>query len=86
MDQLIHTWDLAVVTLGREPAPQEQLRDTGLLHMRVDAKRRLYRVDPQCLRQVQAALEELWDDRLDVLRTVAEATPRPVRRGRERSA
>ena len=32
------------------------LRETGLMHVRVDAKRRLYRVDLQRLAQVRAAL------------------------------
>ena len=40
------------------------LRETGLMHVRVDAKRRLYRVDPERLAQVRAALDELWGDRL----------------------
>ena len=33
------------------------LRQVGLLHMRVDAKRRLYRVDFARLGEVRAALE-----------------------------
>lgn len=59
------------------------LRETGLMYVRVDAKRRLYRVDLQRLAQVRAALDELWGDRLDALRTRAEADlPRRGRRGR----
>jgi DNA-binding transcriptional ArsR family regulator len=63
------------------------LRQTGLMDMRVDAKRRLYRVDPVRLAQLQAALQELWGDRLDALKATAEATAGPaVRTNRGRSA
>lgn len=62
------------------------LRDTGLMRMRVDARRRLYQVDTDRLAEVRAALDELWGDRLDALRARAETTaarrPRPRRRGR----
>jgi DNA-binding transcriptional ArsR family regulator len=49
------------------------LREVGLMTMRVDAKRRLYRVDAERLQQVRAALDELWGDRLGALKTIAEA-------------
>jgi DNA-binding transcriptional ArsR family regulator len=55
------------------------LRETGLMHVRVDAKRRLYRVDLQRLAEVRAALDELWGDRLNALKVRAEAG-RPTRR------
>lgn len=51
------------------------LRESGLMTMRVDAKRRLYRADAQRLAAVRHALDELWDDRLDALRAFAEARP-----------
>jgi hypothetical protein len=50
--------------------------------MRVDARRRLYRTDVEAIAEVRTALAELWDDRLDALRTTAEADPTPRRRGR----
>ena len=49
------------------------LRETGLMTMRVDAKRRLYRSDPGRLAEVRAALDELWGDRLGALKAVAES-------------
>jgi DNA-binding transcriptional ArsR family regulator len=49
------------------------LRETGLMHVRVDAKRRLYQVDLARLAQVRAALDELWGDRLDALKATAES-------------
>jgi DNA-binding transcriptional ArsR family regulator len=60
------------------------LRETGLMHMRVDAKRRLYRVDPQRLAEVRAALDELWGDRLQSLKSTAERSTSA--RTRKRSA
>jgi DNA-binding transcriptional ArsR family regulator len=51
------------------------LREVGLMHVRVDAKRRMYRVDLERLHAVRRALDELWDDRLDALRSFAESQP-----------
>jgi DNA-binding transcriptional ArsR family regulator len=61
------------------------LRDTGLMHVRVDAKRRLYHVDGARLAEVKAALDELWGDRLGALKDRAEAEP-PSRRRRGQPA
>jgi DNA-binding transcriptional ArsR family regulator len=58
------------------------LREVGLMRVRVDAKRRLYHVDLQRLSEVRAALDELWGDRLDALKTRAESSKRARRRGR----
>jgi DNA-binding transcriptional ArsR family regulator len=62
------------------------LRETGLMHVRVDAKRRLYRVDVARLEAVRAALDELWGDRLDALKSKAETRSQPSRRRGARSA
>jgi DNA-binding transcriptional ArsR family regulator len=46
------------------------LRDAGLVEVRVDAQRRLYRVRPEPLREVDEWLEPyrlLWEARLDDL-------------------
>jgi DNA-binding transcriptional ArsR family regulator len=56
------------------------LRDAGLMHVRVDAKRRMYRADRERLQAVRQALDELWDVRLDLLRTTAETRTEPERR------
>ena len=53
------------------------LRDVGLMSMRVDAKRRLYRSRPERLAEVRAALDELWGTSLDELRRLAESEPMP---------
>lgn len=48
------------------------LRETGLLLVRADAQRRLYRVDFARLSQVRAVLDAVWADRLEALAAVAE--------------
>jgi DNA-binding transcriptional ArsR family regulator len=55
------------------------LKDVGLMHVRVDAKRRLYSVDFERLAQVRAVFDELWTDRLDALKQRAESGA-PTRR------
>jgi DNA-binding transcriptional ArsR family regulator len=59
------------------------LRETGLMQVRVDARRRLYHVDIERLAEVRAALDDLWGGALDELKRTAEAKPR---RARGRSA
>ncbi|MBI4936396.1 MAG: winged helix-turn-helix transcriptional regulator [Actinobacteria bacterium] len=49
------------------------LKDVGLMHVRVDAKRRLYSVDFERLAEVRAVFDELWTDRLDALKQRAES-------------
>jgi DNA-binding transcriptional ArsR family regulator len=58
------------------------LRDAGLMHVRVDAKRRLYKADLARLAEVKVALDDMWGDRLGALKALAEAEPRDRRRGR----
>lgn len=72
---------------GLSPSAASQhlklLKDVGLMHVRVDAKRRLYRVDFERLAQVRAVFDDLWSDQLDALKRRAEAgTERNARRGR----
>jgi DNA-binding transcriptional ArsR family regulator len=50
-----------------------QLREAGLMVVRVDARRRLYHVDLARLAQVRAVLDSVWADRLDALAARAEA-------------
>lgn len=57
------------------------LKDVGLMHVRVDAKRRLYSVDFERLAQVRAVFDELWTDRLDALKQRAESGSTKRRRG-----
>jgi DNA-binding transcriptional ArsR family regulator len=64
--------------LSRAAASQHLkiLRDAGLMHVRVDANRRLYRVAPERLAALRSALEEFWGEHLDALKTSAESLHR----------
>ena len=62
------------------------LREVGLMHVRVDARRRLYRADLARLAEVRAALDELWGTSLDGLKRVAEAQRRSQSSGKARPA
>lgn len=61
--------------LSRSAASQhlKVLREAGLVQVRVDANRRLYRVDPERLAELRAFLEDFWGDRLGALAQRAEA-------------
>ena len=62
----------------------KMLREAGLMQVRVDARRRLYRVDVQRLAEVRAALDELWGGVLDDLKRTAETKRRGT--GKRQSA
>jgi DNA-binding transcriptional ArsR family regulator len=50
------------------------LRDAGLVSVRADANRRLYRAEPSRVAEVRAALEAFWGDRLARLRDDVEGS------------
>ena len=77
--------DAAGLTPSAASPHLKLLRETGLMHMRVEAKHRLYRVDLRRLGEVRAALDELWTDRLGALKGEAEAEA-PRKRSRGKSA
>ena len=62
---------------GLSPSAASQhlkvLREVGLMHVRVDAKRRMYSVDFERLAQVRAVFDDLWTDHLDALKQRAES-------------
>lgn len=62
------------------------LKHAGLLSERRDGTRRLYRARPEGLAEVRAFLEALWDERLDMLKRVAEQAERRQRRKEGRRA
>jgi DNA-binding transcriptional ArsR family regulator len=66
------------VGLSRSAASQhlKVLRDAGLVHVRVDANRRLYQVDVQRLASLRAFLDDFWGDHLDTLKQTAESMHR----------
>jgi DNA-binding transcriptional ArsR family regulator len=54
------------------------LRDAGLVDVRVDAQRRVYRLRPEPLRAIDewlAPYRRMWDDRLNDLERHLEAMP-----------
>jgi DNA-binding transcriptional ArsR family regulator len=61
---------------GLSPSAASQhlklLRDTGLITVRVEATRRLYRADLRRVAEVAAFLDDFWAAPLDRLRTAAE--------------
>ena len=68
------------------------LRDAGFVEATVDAQRRLYRLKPEPLQQLDAWLvpfRQLWSARVDALElhldTMDEPTPLEQTRGRKRS-
>jgi DNA-binding transcriptional ArsR family regulator len=71
-----HTATDLAAAAGLSPSAASQhlkvLRDAGLLDVRVDAQRRLYRANLRRLAEVRAVLDDLWSDRLDRLKGAAE--------------
>src|SRR4051812_35354939 len=49
------------------------LRQAGLVTVRADGNRRLYRVRAQRLAEIRDTLDRFWADRLDALRDATEA-------------
>ena len=62
-----------------QPAISKQLRvlrEAGLASVRVDAQRRIYRLDPSGLREVDewlAPYRAFWDERLDAMERTLES-------------
>lgn len=64
------------------PAVSQHLRvlaDAGLVMMRAEGNRRLYRWRPDGLRDAVAFVEEMWSDRLTRLKAAAEREDWPAR-------
>ena len=71
--------DIAGAMRLSRPATSQHLkvlRSAGLVHVRVDGNRRLYRVDFDLLADVRTQLEAFWGDRLGRLATQIEVQRR----------
>ncbi len=71
------------------PAISQHLRvlhRAGLVTERRDGTKRIYRARAEGLAPLRAFLEEFWDERLDKLKSEAEAEERRRRRGNRRAA
>ena len=69
------------------PAVSQHLRvlaDAGLVEVRADGNRRLYRWRPEGLRDAATFLDEMWSDRLAQLKLAAERDEWPLRTRTER--
>jgi DNA-binding transcriptional ArsR family regulator len=63
--------DIAARSGLSKPAASQHLRvlrEAGLVHVRADGNRRLYRSDPVRVAELRAALEEFWGERLARMR------------------
>jgi DNA-binding transcriptional ArsR family regulator len=62
------------------------LREAGLVRVRAEGNRRLYRSDRVRMAEVRAALESFWGERLERMREELESGPAPGGRSAERGA
>jgi DNA-binding transcriptional ArsR family regulator len=67
---------LGEVTFGAVSQSLRILRGAGLVQMRRDGRRRLYRARPEGLAPLMQWLDEMWGNSLDRLRVLAEADVR----------
>src|SRR5262245_5626981 len=78
------------VTFGAVSLQLGVLRKAGLVVMRVESRRRIYRAHREALGPLARMLEIMWDDKLWALKLEAELEqarrgPRSKRRGRRRN-
>jgi DNA-binding transcriptional ArsR family regulator len=59
------------VTLGAVSQHLARLREAGLVQVRVEGRRRLYRADPARLAEVRSGLDAMWVASLDQLTALA---------------
>ncbi|MEV0641757.1 metalloregulator ArsR/SmtB family transcription factor [Streptomyces sp. NPDC050619] len=64
------------VTFGAVSQHLKVLRDTGLVTLRQDGKRRFYRADRAGLGPLADYLQTMWAEKLDTLAELAEAAER----------
>jgi DNA-binding transcriptional ArsR family regulator len=67
------------VTFGAVSQHLRVLTDAGLVEVRRDGRRRLYRACPERLGPLRAVLEDQWRSGLEDLRTLAERAERSTR-------
>ncbi len=93
--RLVRDGEVAAGDIAREfpamsrPAVSQHLKvlaDAGLVEVRPDGNRRLYRLNPEGLREVAGFLDEMWTDGLARLKAAAEREEWPERaRARKQS-
>jgi len=78
MERELQAGELAELTGMTQPAASQHLRvlrDAGLVDVRVDRQRRLYRVNFAALQALRAQLDAFWGSRLQALRDATDQTP-----------
>jgi DNA-binding transcriptional ArsR family regulator len=73
--ELVHLLDLSQPAVSKH---LRVLREAGLVEARVDAQRRVYRIVPEPLRELDrwlAPYREMWAERLDLLEARLDAMP-----------
>jgi DNA-binding transcriptional ArsR family regulator len=78
--------ELAAALPISQPAVSQHLRvlrQAGLVEVRKEGSRRMYRISPQGVAQLRDYVEALWTDVLDAFRRDAANRPTTRRRGRE---
>jgi DNA-binding transcriptional ArsR family regulator len=77
--EIVEAFDVSAPAISQH---LKVLREAHLVQVRPEAQRRLYRIDPAGLREIDAWLERMrgfWSDRLDALERELRA-PTPPRR------
>jgi DNA-binding transcriptional ArsR family regulator len=67
------------VTFGAVSQHLKVLRDSGLVTLRQDGKKRFYRADREALGPLAAYLQSMWSAKVDTLAELAEAAERAER-------
>lgn len=78
-DDELPVGQLAEAIGSSQPATSQHLavlRDAGLVTVRADGRRRLYRADPDALAGIRRFFDDYWSTSLDRLASAAEATAR----------
>jgi DNA-binding transcriptional ArsR family regulator len=75
MNQELQAGDIADLTGMKQPAASQHLRvlrEAGLVEVRVDGPRRMYRINFAGLHALRSELEEFWSHGLEALRRSTE--------------
>jgi DNA-binding transcriptional ArsR family regulator len=75
LERELTSGELASRTGMTQPAASQHLkvlRDAGLMKVRVDGSRRLYRVDFEGIKRLRAELDAFWDSSLQALSRAVE--------------
>lgn len=76
MDRELQAGELAALTGMSQPAASQHLRvlrEAGLMDVRSDGPRRLYRVNFAALQALRAQLDDFWGEHLEALRKATRA-------------